>query len=325
MTLTQLAKLAETSVSTVSKAFSGSCEISENTRNRIFEIAKKHSCFDKYYKAPRSRPLIALMSPEPESELYGREVGVIEKELTKRGADTIIAFTRFDCERETQLFRELAYGLKADGIILWGKGQSIVNPDQIPLISISQIQSESKNADNVRRNTEGGIEELARTLKLYGHTKVGFIGEQFTAYKEEAFKKALRCTGLSVHNKYFFRSEARFAKAGKEGMEELIKRNAVPTVIVAAYDYIAYGAMQAARSAGYRIPEDISFVGMDDISVTPYSEIPLSSLQTDFEAVCPQIITLLFKRIENRYYRAKEEIVAPVKLNLRESLQNRNL
>ena len=98
MTLTQLAKLAKTSVGTVSKAFSGSREISEETRNRIYEIARESGCFDKYYKAPRSRPLIALMPPEPESELYGRDIGMIEKALTQSGADTIIAFTRFDAE-----------------------------------------------------------------------------------------------------------------------------------------------------------------------------------------------------------------------------------
>ena len=319
MTLSQLAKLTGTSVGTVSKAFSGSHEISEETRNRIYEAAKEHGCFDKYYKAPRKRPLIALLPPEPESEYYGREMGMIEKALTKRGADTIIAFTRFDVNRQEELFRELAYGLKADGIILWGTGEKIKNPDQIPLITITEAEP-TQNADAVRKSMTNGIGELANIIKQYGHTEVGFIGEKFTTYKEDTLKKAMRSIGIPVHNKYFYRSKLRFADAGEDGMKELIKRNAVPTVIVAAYDHIAYGAMQAARNAGYKIPEDISFVGMDDISATPYFDIPLTSLQMDFEAVCPQIIELLFKRIENRYYRSREEIITPVKVNVRPSL-----
>ena len=109
MTLSQLAKLTGNSVGTVSKAFSGSHEISEETRNRIYEAAKEHGCFDKYYQAPRKRPLIALLPPEPESEYYGREMGMIENALTKKGAYTIIAFTRFDVNRQEELFRELAY------------------------------------------------------------------------------------------------------------------------------------------------------------------------------------------------------------------------
>ena len=319
MTLTQLAKLAETSVATVSKAFSGSREISEETRSRIFEIAKKHDCFDKYYKAPRSRPLIALLPPEPESEYYGREIGMIEKALSERGADTIIAFTRFDPQRQTQLFRELAYGLKVDGIIMWGMGKELKNPEHIPLIAIATT-GQPQNADVVRLDLAEGIAEMANAIKEYGHTEVGFIGEKFTVYKEEKLKNSLRRIGLPYHEKYFHCSKHRFAAAGEDGMKELIKRNAVPSVIVAAYDQIAYGAMQAARNAGYRIPEDISFVGIDDISSTPYFEIPLSSLQIDFESVCPRIVELLFKRMDNRYYRSREELTVPVILNLRDSL-----
>ena len=50
MNLETLAKLAEVSVGTVSKAFSGSKEISEDTKDRIFALAKEHGCFDKYNK-----------------------------------------------------------------------------------------------------------------------------------------------------------------------------------------------------------------------------------------------------------------------------------
>jgi hypothetical protein len=47
--LEKLAQLANVSIGTVSKAFSGSKEISEKTKNRIFTLAKKHDCFEKYY------------------------------------------------------------------------------------------------------------------------------------------------------------------------------------------------------------------------------------------------------------------------------------
>ena len=85
MTLTKLAELAGVSVATVSKAFSGSREISGERREQIFKLAKENDCFDKYYKSQRERPIIALLCPEPESEHYGRQLGILEKKLDELG------------------------------------------------------------------------------------------------------------------------------------------------------------------------------------------------------------------------------------------------
>ena len=321
MTLTKIARIAGTSVSTVSKAFSGSREIPEVTRERIFEIAKELGCFDKYYKAPRKQPLIALMIPEIDSECYGVYAGVFERELNRRGADTIVACTRFDKEREARLFRELVYGLKVDGILLWGGGRLIKNPDEIPLIIFDDASADS-NADSIGIDLTAAIISLVRTIKEYGHTDVGFIGERLTVGKAVRFKKAMRKVGLPILDKYIYSSEKRFAEAGEDGMRALIEIGAVPSVIVTSYDQIAYGAMKYAREAGYKIPEDISFVGMDDISATPYFDIPLSSIHMGYEEVSEKICDLMFLKIENRHYRQREQIVVPVEVNVRESLKN---
>ena len=91
--------------------------------------------------------------------------------------------------------------------------------------------------------------------------------------------------------------------------------------IITAYDQIAYGAMKYARDMGYRIPDDISFVGMDDITATSYFDVPLSSMHVGYEAVCRKICDLIFARIENRHIRMREKISVPVSINIRESLK----
>ena len=324
MTLTKIAKMADTSVSTVSKAFSGSGEISEETRERIFDIAKSLGCFDKYYKAQRKTPLVALMIPEIDSECYGIYAGVFEKELSKRGVDTIVACTRFDVEREARLFRELGYGMKVDAIILWGNGKLIKNPDEIPLIIFDDATKES-NADSIGVDLFAAIFKLIQTIKEYGHSEVGFIGEKLTGGKAARFKKAMRKVGLPIHEKYIYSSDKRFAEAGEDCMKKILEKGSVPSVIVAAYDQIAYGAMKYARAAGYRIPEDISFVGMDDITATSYFDVPLTSIHAAYEEIAEKIVDLAFKRMENRHYRSRESLVVPFRVNIRKSLKNLNL
>ncbi len=322
MTLTRLAELSGFSIGTVSKAFSGSREISDATRERVFGLAKELGCFDKFYKDVRVRPLIGLLFPEPESEYYGREIGILERALNDRGADVIISFTRFDPEQAARMFREFAYRMKVDGIILSGSGEMIRNSDELPLIVITNAGQTAQNADAVRIDSSKGIKELIETVKKYGHSNVGFIGEKLTNVKEMKFRQAMRLVGLPVYDKYISISEERFAKAGEDGMRRLIERGAIPSVIIAAYDQIAYGAMRCAKECGYRIPDDISFVGMDDISATSYLDVPLSSIHINLEDVCSQVVDLLFKRIENRHYRSRREITVPTTVKIRESLKD---
>lgn len=322
MTLKRIADLAKTSVATVSKAFSGSKEIPEATKEKIFRIAKKYGCFEKYYKAPRKQPLIALMIPELDSEFYGICASVFEREFNRRGADTIVATTRFDPNREERLFRELAYGMKVDGVLLWGSGSLIKNHDEIPLVMFGEKTSPHANADTVKSDSPAAINRLIKTIKDYGHTEVAFFGESLTHSKEEKFKEGMRSAGLSIHKSFILTSDKRFAAAGKDCMQRLMASGRLPSVIVAAYDQIAYGAMKYARDMGLRVPEDISFVGMDDITADSYFDVPLSSVHSAYESVCEKITDLIFMRMENKHNRMKEKIVVPVELNIRESLKN---
>ena len=322
MTLKKIAEIAGVSVGTVSKAFSGSREISEKTREQIFQVARDEDCFDKYYKAPRNRPLVALMFPEPESEYYARCIGLFEKAFAERGADVIIALTRFDHEAEARMFRELAYGMKVDGVILYGTGKQIRNPDEIPFVTITHGWTAAHNSDTVRVDLDTGIYRIAETIKDYGHKEVGFIGENLTSRKEIKFREAMRRVGLPVYDEYIAVADGRFEEAGENGMRVLIERGRLPSVIITAYDRIAYGAMRYSKSKGISIPNDISFVGMDDISSTSYLDIPLSSLHTDFDKACPEIVDQIFERIKNRHYRSRANITVPVKVKIRESLKD---
>lgn len=321
MTLQKIAELAGISVSSVSKAFSESKEISEETKARVFRIAKELGCFDKYYKAPRKQPLIAIMIPEIESECYGIYASIFERELNRRGADTVVACTRFNREREARLFRELAYRMKVDGILLFGSGTNIQNPDEIPLVILSgKVPPSDANADVIVSDLYPQIRSIISTVKAYGHTEVAFFGEPLTVGKLNSFKRAMRNVGLPLRERYMITSDKRFADAGADCMRRLIEEGELPTVIVAAYDQIAYGAMKYAREHGYRIPMDISFIGIDDITSDPYFDVPLSSVHIGYEEICGTVCDLLFARMENKHYRLKETVTLPACVNIRESL-----
>lgn len=80
ITLSKIAKLANVSVSTASKAFSGSTEVNEETREMIFDIAKKNECFKRFYNVKYPELVIAII------------VSIIEPSPDRRHQDQAVIF-----------------------------------------------------------------------------------------------------------------------------------------------------------------------------------------------------------------------------------------
>ena len=108
-------------------------------------------------------------------------------------------------------------------------------------------------------------------------------------------------------------------------MSELIDSGNLPTAIFCAYDYIALGAIKCAREHGLKIPDDLSIIGSDGITVGAYLETPLTSISIDSENVCETAIEILMKKIDNKYLNFKQEQPASGGLIKRASVKNLNL
>ena len=299
-------------------------EISKKKKEEIFNAARELGLFEKYYRGEKGKPLVGIICPEPESETYGMLVGSIEKLLWENGVESLIGISRFDSKRKTELYSELIYRARADGMIILGTTQGLKNPDNIPTISIVEgveTPSESKVSVNIKET----MSELVLFLKKENYRRVGFIGEKLTENRLKTFKSAMRTEGLPLLEEYIYIAEtARFAEAGIEGMETFIKRGTVPEVIITAYDNIAFGAMKSAKENGLKIPDDISFIGINDITPSEYMDVPLSSIETNYSEVSATAVNLLLSQIRKgrKIQKAKSPMIL-AKLNLRKSVKTK--
>ena len=80
-------------------------------------------------------------------------------------------------------------------------------------------------------------------------------------------------------------------------MNEILKERVIPTAIIAAYDYIAIGAMRALYENGFRIPEDISIVGYDNIRESKYLRCPLTTISPPIEKMVNICLEIMFDKI----------------------------
>lgn len=160
MTLSKLAKLANVSVSTVSKAFSGSKEVSSDTRELVFRIAKENNCFDKFYKNIYDKTVIAVICPEFRSRYYGNYISLLETEISKRGSTMLVGCTDFDINKENELLEYYTTYAKVDGIIMVSQQSEGISSYSIPIISLSMCAG----IDSIYQSIENCIYEAIKYL-----------------------------------------------------------------------------------------------------------------------------------------------------------------
>lgn len=314
MTMKQLASLAGVSVSTVSKAFSSNHEIPEGTRQRIFEIAKKQGCYEKYCKTPFAKKVIAVICPEFHSGNYSQQLAALRKEIEKRSAVMIAGSSEFNEDSTNELVSYFTENAKVDGIIVIDNiKQKTIHSVPIVVIGDSEIY------DSIALSMKSAINDAVESLIQSGHKQIAFVGEQLTKSKCRNFIQAMEKSGIRVDYDYIVESDCRFEEAGYDGMKKIFSKGKIPTAVVAAYDNIAMGAMKCIREYGLKIPEDISVIGMDDNREVAYLEVPMTSITPYYEDLSEIAVDLLFEKIENKNSDKNKTIRVSAELVKRES------
>jgi folate-dependent phosphoribosylglycinamide formyltransferase PurN len=224
MTLEKLAQLAGVSLGTVSKAFSGSKEISEKTKQKIFDIAKQHGCYNKYMKVDFDKKVVAVILPEIKSAYYVDIAVHLEEALKNSGFLSVFCSSNFSEKNEVDFIEYFSVKKNCDGIIMINSHSVIPKDLSVPVVVIGG-KKQNQNVDCISIDFLSGLDKAIRHLKENGHTKIAFLSENFTkAYKnriinvhpslipsfcgvgyyglkvhEEALKKGVKVTGATVH------------------------------------------------------------------------------------------------------------------------------
>lgn len=320
MTMKELAKLANVSVPTVSKAFSGAEDVNEETRERIFALARQTGCYNKFYKGKYPKKIIAVICHEIIGNYYVNFVDLLRKKIEGEGNIVLIATGDFSAEKQEELIDYFSSYLKVDGIIVFGLKVRLKKSHKTPLVAL--FSGADERVDTVVVDANSAIKDAAALLWEYGHRKIAFIGESYTKKKNDTFSKAM--LALSGRAGTVVEAEGRFEAAGEEGVDRLMEIAPDCTAIICAYDHIALGAIERLRHYGKSVPEDVSVIGIDDIAMGRYTETSLSTMGVDPEEVCAQVFDILQKKLKNPYYKSMKKYRLKNELIIRRSVRRLN-
>jgi DNA-binding LacI/PurR family transcriptional regulator len=144
------------------------------------------------------------------------------------------------------------------------------------------VTKTSPRAHVVRADQAGGASALVDHLVAVGHRRIAFIAARtpwaVVEQRYDAYRRALRRHGLD-HDPEICLFEAGWEPTGAESMvRTLLEHETPPTAVMCGSDLLAIGAIDAARSLGRRVPDDLAVCGFDDFDVSAHVSPALTTV-----------------------------------------------
>lgn len=306
-TLAEVAKLANVSVASASRALNG-IRTNPDTLAQVLEAAERVGYVPNASAASlRSRRTqqIAFAMPDVANPVYSTMVRAIQEVAREHNRRLVLHSTNSDAEEELGILRDLRRRF-VDGLILVPLAVTDAHVEELthsaaPVVVIGHLP-ENVPVDNVDADSRRGAAIAIRHLHAGGRSRIGFVNGPARTWPGRArrlgYLDALRASGLDRDERLCEEAAAFTVEAGRAAALRLLDR-ARPDGLLCANDLLAAGALDAIRSVRGRIPEDVAVVGMDNIDLTRLTWPALTSVELGATARARLAAKLLLERIDD--------------------------
>lgn len=288
MTIYDIAREAGVAASTVSRVVNGKPGVKEETRRRILAL------LEKYHYSPdaaarglvkQSTRMVGILIEDIRVSHHIESAFVIEQELTKRGYCSIIMGAGAEEEKKLESIR-LVEQRRVEGVALIGSmfsGEAVQRGiesylSRIPVVLVNAYM-ELPNVSGVVIDEEKGVESCMELLHERGRKRIAFVTDQETPSnrrKLEGYRRKCREYGLNPEP-LIYRVGERSVEEGRRVTECLLTEHPETDGILYSIDLIAAGGVRAAVDKGYKLPEKLALMGIDN---SIYGEICNPKLST---------------------------------------------
>lgn len=288
ITIKDIALKANISYPSVSRALSGKPGVSKKTRDKVLKIAKELN----YKPNALARGLvqsktssIGLIIPDIINPFFPEIAKAIDDEAHRQGYNVFLCNSDWDEEREDGYIRGLSEK-RVDGIIIFPASEDSINDIKLrvsgdtPVVVLGSTSS-YEGVLTISIDDVLGASLSTTYLLDKGHKNIAFIGGKIggsgVTPRLKGFRDAHEKFNVDINEELIIFPGFSF-KNGYKAMDELLQNEQKPDAVFAENDVIAMGVIQAIRSNGYRVPEDIAVAGFDDIPMASMYGIELTTV-----------------------------------------------
>lgn len=327
ITIKDLAKLANVSHTTVSRALNNSPHIHKDTKEQIQALAKKYNyvpninakslVMDRTYNIGLFFSTLNLGTSSVFFHEVVRGVNRIIKEkysLVVKGIDDYQNFSSITSK-------------SFDGIIVMSQStgdnpfiEHVISKN-IPTVVLNR-KVDYVEVGNILSDDFTGAYNVVNYLIEQGHELIaiieGKIGFHSTQERNHGYATALKNRGINVSHHYQVQGNYDI-ESGFEAMKKLLEQKPYPTAVFCSNDDMAVGAMKAISEKKLKVPQDISLVGFDDSMLSAYITPALTTVKRPIELISQEGAKHMLARLDHQDV-ARETIYMKTELVVRQSV-----
>lgn len=327
--LKDIAEKTGLDISTVSRALRNDVRVKEGTKLRVKELAKRLKYVPDYSAhvlAGGKSGIIGIILPEIKHTFYAEIFERISEICLEKEFLPELFLTEFNPLRIENISNRLV-SQKVEGIILAYHNIDFpfpVGKKGIPVVSIDMVDNGFNEVDRVIIDNFSGAKEAVKYLISLGHHRIGFISDRVTTSRRlDGYKSALKEENLEVDNEnmILIRSGRNEEVGYQTGLKFLVRKDR-PSAVFCVNDLIAVGLLRAAFEIGVKIPEELSIIGFDDLPLSSYLPIPLTTVRQPIKEIVRESLYLLLERmgdVDKKPYQTK---TLPTELVIRKTTKN---
>jgi LacI family transcriptional regulator len=326
-TIRDVAHLAGVSPSTVSHVINETRYVSDETKAEVLAAMEalnyRPNAIARSLRQKKTHT-IGLIVPDSSNPFFAEVGRGVEETIFAQGYSLIIGNSEGNLEKEL-LHINVLTEKQVDGIMFVAAGLSTAHiltlqSHNMPLVVVDR-EVPGVNVDVVLTNhLQGGYVATVHLIGL-GHRHIGCITGPAelpsSADRVAGYKRALIEYGIDPDEELIVRGEFD-SPSGYRAVKRLLALSQPPTALFACNDLMAIGALSGAIEAGYHVPDDLSIVGFDNISLASFSIPPLTTVAQPTAQLGAMAAQMLMERIRDITLPPRRRVL-PIELIVRSS------
>lgn len=311
VTLKQIAKELDVSISTVSKSLRNSSEISEDTRDKVKAFAKLYNYKPNNIALSlknRKTKTIGIIIPEIVHHFFATIIGGIEQVANEKGYSVIVCLSNESFDKEVLNMEMLANG-SIDGFIMALSKETQQRKDfhhiieatsqGMPVVMFDRVTNDIF-CDKVIIDDKTAAQDAVNFLIYKGLKKIGLITTvdyvSVGKLRTEGYILALQQNNIVLNEKLILKIED--IENSENEIQNFIENNNLDGVF-AVNELFAVTTIKAANRMGKNVPNDLSVIGFTDGIISKYSTPSITTVSQNGVSMGQRAAKLLIERLEN--------------------------